>query len=252
MFGNFEFRLSSKRVDYRFLIKRKITRIIGNSASGKSELCRLIEAAENPAAKIQISCAYTVKILTDAEFRAVNRILYTLNAKFSNHSSKAYESECRDFLSLYDNTLFFIDETFQNINTHDFSTFCKYTDAFFVIFNRVPLNHLPYSYTEIYKMKESGKYHTAEPIYDAGSFSAFDDSVQILTKDSHSAFQFISSFRKNVISANGKSAILSMLADHQCVFADGAVFGSEIEAILHYIKENNLHIYCFYLKASNI
>ncbi|MDE7312064.1 MAG: hypothetical protein K2N87_10695 [Eubacterium sp.] len=245
MFGNFEFRLNSKRVDYKFLIKRKITRIIGNSASGKSELCRLIEAAKNPATKIQISCPYTVNVLTDAEFRVVNYMLSKLDEKFTNHNSRAYESKCREFLSTYDQTLFFIDETFQNVNTHDFSTFCKYTDAFFVIFNRAPLNHLPYSFTEIYKMKESGKFHTIEPLYDSYSFAAFDDSVQIVTEDSHSAFQFLNSFQKNVISANGKSAILFKLTNEQCIFADGSAFGSEIESILHFIKENDLHIILF-------
>lgn len=60
MYGNSEFRLEAKRVSYRFAIMRKISRIIGDSAPGKSELCRLISSDSNPAAGIRINCKYNV------------------------------------------------------------------------------------------------------------------------------------------------------------------------------------------------
>lgn len=45
MVGGFVFKLMSKRVEYKFIIKRKITKIVGKSATGKSELIRVLADA---------------------------------------------------------------------------------------------------------------------------------------------------------------------------------------------------------------
>ncbi len=48
MLGGFVFKLMAKRVEYKLNIKRKITKVIGKSATGKSELVRLLNDFEFP------------------------------------------------------------------------------------------------------------------------------------------------------------------------------------------------------------
>lgn len=45
MLGGFVFKLMAKRVEYKFNIKRKITKVIGKPAAGKSELISVINDA---------------------------------------------------------------------------------------------------------------------------------------------------------------------------------------------------------------
>ena len=45
MLGGFVFKLMAKRIEYKLDIKRKITKVIGKSATGKSELVRLLNDA---------------------------------------------------------------------------------------------------------------------------------------------------------------------------------------------------------------
>lgn len=245
MFGDFEFRLSSRNADYRFKIKRKITRITGQSAAGKSELCRLITAGRNPRAGITITCPYPVKVFDDAQFFLIEAVIEKLNGKYKNHDSAEYRNALRDALSFYDHILFFADESLECMNTHEFSVFCKYTDTFFVLISRAALKHLPYSFTEIYEMKASGRFHTLEQVYSAEDFLVFDDTKQIVTEDSNSGFQFMKAFRDDVISAKGKSSILNMIRDSQCILADGAAFGSEMDLVTGYIRENKLRVRLF-------
>ena len=57
----------------------------------------------------------------------------------------------------------FIDEDNINfINSIVFAALCKYTDSFFVIITREPVVSIPYSYTDIYIMRTSGKFHYLE------------------------------------------------------------------------------------------
>ena len=245
MFGDFEFRLNSRNADYRFTVKRKITRITGQSAAGKSELCRLITAGRNPRAGITVTCPYPVRVFDDSQFFSIAAVIEKMNSKYKNHNGREYGDALRDALSFYDNILFFADESLECMNSHEFSVFCKYTDTFFVLISRAAFKHLPYSFTEIYEMRASGRFHTLEPVYPASDFLVFDDTKQIVTEDSNSAFQFMQAFHDDVISAKGKSSILNVISDSQCILADGAAFGPEMDLVTGYIRENRLNVRLF-------
>ena len=69
MEGGFIFKVASKRLQYEFTIKRKITRIVGDSATGKSELIRVLTDAKNPRAGVVVNCKFSCKVLNDDYFQ---------------------------------------------------------------------------------------------------------------------------------------------------------------------------------------
>ena len=56
MIGGFQFRLNSNKLQYDFVINRKITKIIGDSATGKSELVATVAMKDDAAMNIHIAC----------------------------------------------------------------------------------------------------------------------------------------------------------------------------------------------------
>ena len=58
MIGGFNFKLESKRLHYSFVLNRKITKIAGDSATGKSTLVSSVADSLNPRNKIQMTCEY--------------------------------------------------------------------------------------------------------------------------------------------------------------------------------------------------
>lgn len=248
MTGGFSFRIVSKRVQYEFQVNRKIMRITGNSATGKSELIRTLEDAEDPRTGISVQCKYRCDILSNRFFRIIKEDIAVICEKIKQHDSQGFEDAMRDYLSRYDQVLFFADEDFLDMGTNEFALFCKFTDSFFVLLCREPLAKLPYSYTEIYTIKTSGKFHTLRPKYESGKFMALEEGRKILVEDSNAGFGFFRYFYQNVLSANGKSKIKGIV-EKTCepmeIIADGAAFGAEIEEILGIISRNNTDVKLF-------
>lgn len=248
MVGGFLFKLTAKKVQYEFVIKRKITRVTGESATGKSELVRVLADAENPRSGITVACKYTCRVLTDDAFRAVNEDILNACGMTANHSSAGFYDTMRNMLGRYDNCLFFADEDFSFLGTEAFALFCKFTDSFFVFFCRDPLHKLPYSYTEIYNMKTSGKYHTLVSIYHTTDFSYIYEERRMVIEDSHAGYEFFAHFYDKVTSADGKSKIVGLIErmkENIMVVADGAAFGSEIEMLLGSISRHGADVKVF-------
>lgn len=248
MVGDFLFRLISKKVQYEFTIKRKITKIIGDSATGKSELIRTLLDAENPRTGITVACRYPYAVLNDQMFRPVNREILKVSDNMKSHDSAEFYENLRRMLEDYDNTLFFADEEFSFLGTNEFASFCKHTDSFFVLICRDSLGKLPYSYTEIYSVKTSGKFHTLVPKYRAADFMVLDEKRQFITEDSNAGYQFFDYFYDGVITAEGKSKIRNLLKEYCSnveIIADGAAFGCEIEALLGEITRRLLDVTLF-------
>lgn len=149
MIGGFQFRLNSNKLQYDFVVNRKITKIIGDSATGKSELVATVATKDDAAMNIHITCKYEAVEIG----RAFSEILYKRLQKLRTVSDV---ETMRDNLQEYDGYVFFCDETFPYLFTDEFAVFCKYTDSFFVICCRAKMANLPYSYKEIYQMKVSG------------------------------------------------------------------------------------------------
>lgn len=249
MTGGFKFELKSKRLQYEILIKRKITKIIGESAIGKTELIRVLEDAENIYSKIDIQCKYKYSILNNNIFKEIVRSnINRIRTKITNPNSTEFAKELRNLLKQYDNTLFFADESFSLVFTDDFSLFCKFTDSFFVLINRAGLSNLPYSYTDIYNIRTSGKYHWLEPVYNQEQFNKFIENSAIITEDSNSGFDFFNRFYYNVKPAGGKNNIIPLVenvTETTVIVADGAAFGSEIEILTNRIKKMQVNILLF-------
>ena len=149
----------SKRTEYRFDIQRKVTRVTGDSATGKSELVRLLIDSQVANSGIAVSCRYKCGVLNNLVFRRISEDIKTVCQKAKNHNSKNFEVAMRNLLSRDDNTLFFAVEDFTDMNTDEFALYCKFTDSFFVLLCRNPLCKIPYSYTEIYSVRKSGRFH---------------------------------------------------------------------------------------------
>ena len=235
MIGGFQFRLNSNKLQYDFVVHRKITKVVGDSATGKSELVTTVAMKDDAAMNIHIVCKYEPVEIS----RAFSDILYKKLKKLREVSDAEM---IRETLEEYDGYVFFCDETFSYLFTDEFAVFCKYTDSFFVICCRAKLTNLPYSYAEIYQMKTSGKYHTLERVYDEYlKFPDLDESSIALIEDSGSGFEFYSHTIK-CNSAHGKSNLPILLKNmeenekYSVIIADGAAIGSEIADIIAFKK----------------
>lgn len=152
MVGGFLFKLTAKRVEYKFNIKRKITRITGESAAGKSELLRMLADSQTARSGVYVECRYKCRSIQSIYTESVERHIADICSRVRNHSSHAFESEMRDYLKEYDDNLIFADEDFTGMDTEEFALFCKFTDSFFVLICRNPLSKLSAFGCEIEKI----------------------------------------------------------------------------------------------------
>lgn len=244
MIGGFNFKLESKRLHYSFVLNRKITKIAGDSATGKSTLVSSVADSLNPRNKIQMTCEYQCSEISEVFTSILFQDIHSLKENYKNRVSyKKYHTAMRELLSKYDNRVYFCDETFRYLPTYEFAAFCKFTDSFFVICCRDKLDNLPYSFTEIYSIISSGKYHKLEKVYDSFlKIPELQKNTNILIEDSNSGFQFFNKISDYVDSANGKSNITDRLLNkhYDIIVADGAAIGSEISDITATLPKNTI------------
>ena len=234
MLGGFSFRLNSKKLKYDFTINRKITRIVGDSATGKSTLVTTITDSEDPTMQIQVYCPYTVREISTAFTKDLFKKIQRIRTEYKSHHNQRFNESMRSLLSEYDDVLFFCDETFPYLSTDEFASFCKFTDSFFVICCRDKLTNIPCSYKEIYRIQSSGRYHSLARVYnDYESFPNVEEIEKVLTEDSGSGYSFYSQ-KFDCISANGKSNIVENMKheNYSLIIGDGAAIGSEISDIV--------------------
>ncbi len=219
MTGQYEVVLYNNKVHYRLVIQRNITIFRGDSASGKSELIRLLTAYNsNPSSS-------GITLLCDKPCTVLN------------------EENWKLFTKSFTQRIFFIDEGNNFLRTKEFANTIKGSDHYYVIINRENLPHLPYSIDEIYGLREdsgSGKYRNPKRVYNEmyriyGALPG--DAVfpeVIITEDSNAGNEFFSLlFPGKCISSHGKSNIKRALAQHSgqkiLAIVDGAAFGAEMQ-----------------------
>lgn len=236
MKGKHRIIVQNKRIRYDFEIKRNITIISGDSASGKTVLVDMIqEYFENGSSSaIELDCDKQCTVL----------------------SGKTWAGQ----LSMMQDSIVFIDEGNDFVMSSEFASAIQNTDNYYVIVTREGLPALPYSIEEIYGIHNSGKYGTFKRIYNEFyhiyQITDYQRNIQpsiIITEDSNSGFQFFKNIcQRNscitCISAQGKSNIFAIVAKHSnqdiLVIADGAAFGSEMEKLMQIIKNhNNIKLY---------
>lgn len=126
MKGKYQVVVSNNRVQYKFEIKRNITILKGDSATGKTTLIDMISSYE------EIGIDSGIEIQSEVNCR-------TLAGQHWKTKLQTIES-----------SIVFIDEGNSFLNTKEFASVIKDTDNYYVIAVRNPLPMLPYSVDEIY------------------------------------------------------------------------------------------------------
>lgn len=235
MKGKYRIIIQNKKIKYDFEIKRNITVIRGDSATGKTALVDMIREYSEFGADsgIDLQCSKECTVLEGRNWKIQ--------------------------LSAIQDSIIFIDEGNPFVASTDFASEIQKTDNYYVIVTRESLSALPYSVNEIYGIRNSGKYgHLKQTynelyqIYGTDNFKQEIKPEKIITEDSNSGFQFFDELCKNnglrCITANGKSNIFKCLerndSEKILVIADGAAFGAEIDRIMQMIKiQNNVVLY---------
>ena len=176
MKGKHKVIVSTKRLKYEFELRRNLTIIQGDSATGKTTLVDMIrDFVNNPTGT-------PVEVICDKKCHVVEGSLW------------------KEQLSGISDCIVFIDEGNEFITTVDFADKIQKTDNYYVIVTREALPALPYSVEEIYGIRTSGRYGTLKQsyheFYRIYGTDTYEDKVSpeiIITEDSNSGYQFFGS-----------------------------------------------------------
>ena len=237
MKGKYHVKLQNGSLRYEFDIKRNITVLKGDSATGKTTLVEMIREY------IEQGEDSGVELYCDVECRVLSGNLW------------------KEQLGNCENSLVFIDEGNKFVKSKEFAEAVRFSNNYFIIVTRESLETLPISVDEIYGIRSSGKYGGLTPvyhqfyrIYDFGRSEQYPVKCEIIiTEDSNSGYEFFSDVAdKNdlrCISAGGKSNIYGLLCEsnHEqsiVVIADGAAFGAQMTKVDTLVKRMpNVHVY---------
>lgn len=234
MKGKYKIIVQNNRLHYEMEIKRNITIIQGNSATGKTTLIDMLRQASNygESSGVKVVCKAPCRILEGQDWKLI--------------------------LQNISGNIIFIDEENIFIKTEEFASAIKESDNYYVLITRENLYNLPYSVEEIYGLYSSGKYQNTKRVYQQmyRIYSSLDGAPvkprKIITEDSNAGYEFFRAVceERGLIceSAGGKSNIFSVLenaGDNEiCVVADGAAIGPEMSNLFHLaLHKKNIKLY---------
>ena len=226
MKGKHRVKVSGSRVKYDFELTRNITIVQGKSGSGKTTLYDMISSYARLKEKsgVQVFCDKNcIALRPDTDWKII--------------------------LNRTSDSIVFIDEEADYVNTDEFASEIKRTDNYYVIFNRENLHNLPYSVEEIYEIHTSGKLHSLKKIYKQQSGCRYFLNGEgmknrqfsvLLCEDSKSGYEFYNDCFKGTniecLSAGSNSSVYSWLLNNKkkdiLVVADGAAFGAEMNRVM--------------------
>ena len=226
--------VQNKKLHYEFEIKRNITIIQGDSATGKTTLIDMIRSYENLGADsgITVSCDVPCRVLEGANWELL--------------------------ISNSDGVIFFADEENAFIHTKEFARAISESNNYYVLITRENLYELPYSVEEIYGIHSSGRYQNTKQIYNETYhiYSLVEEfpirPKCIITEDSESGFDFFKAIAdENGISCRssyGNAGIIKTMDKTKdtetCVIADGAAFGAYMNPVYYNVRKNkHIHLY---------
>lgn len=238
MKGKHHIIIEAPRLKYEFTIRRNITILRGDSATGKTTLIDLLSDYRTGDSAIRIESDVPCRVFSDGH------------------------ETWKQSLEVITDSIVFIDEENDFIKTQAFAETVKGSTNYFVLITREFLPELPYSICEVYGIRTSGRYHFPEQIYhefypiysevtEKGYHSIAENAI-IITEDAKSGHQFFRSFCRDdqdCISAEGNAGILRTLTGQSkdtpvAVIADGAAFGAFIENVLQYaMVQKNVILY---------
>lgn len=230
--------IQNKRIRFVFSIKRNITIIRGDSATGKTTLFSMIEEYGNLGkdSGVQIQC---------------DKACVALSGKY-----------WQETLENIHDSIVFVDEDSRFLKTKDFAKRIRNSNNYYVLITRENLPALPYSVEEIYGIHCSGRYMDTRQVYNL-FYKIYSETnpgkllvKSLVTEDSQAGFTFFSqvAMTRGICceSADGKSNILGILQKRllnkeqkeTLVIADGAAFGPEMAHISQLLRGNsNIKLY---------
>lgn len=236
MKGSYHVIVQNRYLKYEFTIRRNLTIIQGDSATGKTTLVEMIrESRLDSNSGVTVSCACPCRVIEGDLWK--------------------------EQISYIKDSIVFIDEGASFVETKDFAGVAKKSSNYFVIVTRENLDMLPVSVEEVYGIKSSGRYGTLNPVYHEmyRLYNLKSERAvplipkQILVEDSNSGYEFFRDVaEKNGLkcqSARGKSSIFTFLTklkkeNEILVVADGAAFASQMNRITYLMnRNNNIHLY---------
>mgnify|MGYP002509701623 CR=1 FL=1 len=227
MKGKYHIVVQNNKLRYELDIRRNITIIRGDSATGKTKLINLLEQASalGESSGVEVFCQRPCRTLSGNDW---NLILPNIHKH-----------------------IIFLDEENKFVKSQEFAAKVQASDNYFVIITREDLPNLPYSVDEIYGIHTSGKYHNLKKtynelyrIYSTESFSPKIRPESVVVEDSNSGYEFFSEIcEKNgtaCISAGGKSKLKTEInklgKESVLVVADGAAIGSEMNELYQLMR----------------
>ncbi len=227
MKGSYHIIVQNKRIRYEFDIRRNITIIRGDSATGKTTLFDMITlAAKNgDSSGVMIQCEKQCHTLDGPDWKLVLPALH----------------DC----------IIFFDESSHFLKTTEFAGMAKQSDNYFVIITRENLPNLPYSISEIYGIHSSGKYHSMQQtcnefyqIYSTQNIIKNRKPDKIITEDSNSGYEFFNRICYETgipcEHAGGKSRLIHAMQAQSVrnllVIANGACIGPEMNELYQYMN----------------
>lgn len=234
MKGKHKVVIRNNKLHYEFEIKRNITIIQGDSATGKTTLINLLRQAEN------LGASSGVDVISDVSCRVLEGVNWKL------------------ILQNAAGNIFFIDEENAFINTEEFAAAVRGSDNYFVLITRENLYNLPYSVEEIYGLYVSGKYQNTKRVYQQmyRIYAKLQEvpikPEQVIVEDSNSGYEFFKAISEErqiaCESAEGKSNIFAKLKsvenEETCVIADGAAIGPEMNGLYEVMQQKeNIKLY---------
>lgn len=237
MVGKYHIEIYSSKLKYEFDITRNLTVIRGDSATGKTQLIRMLSDYSELGADsgITLICERECVVLTGRRWK--------------------------ETLTMIHDSIVFIDEGHEFVKQQAFADAVHGSSNYFVLITREKLSMLPYSIREIYGIREHGRYPAFTPVYNElyplyseshASICRYPDIL--ITEDGKSGYQFfhhaVSDQNVSCVSANGKSNVLGQMISflkNDCkilAIVDGAAFGPEMEEIAEFIQfHKNFHLY---------
>lgn len=240
MNGEINIKVKTESLEFELKFDRNVTFIRGNSGTGKTYFCDLVQQALNGDRGVSLECDrdITIKVMP----------VDTLTDEFS--------TPWNERLKKSSDTLFIIDEECDCLKgkPENFSEVIKHTSNYYVIVSRKTFSDIPYSVHSIYELsvKEDVKFSNII-IRNQQMYRNFMPNIVpsiIVTEDSGSGYLFFSQATGiTVQSAKSKTKVYKVLSglinqnkNNILLIVDGAAFGPEIEKVKQKLDESTTNV----------
>ena len=235
MTGSHEITVQNRRLKYKFTVCRNITILRGDSATGKTTLIDMIEEYQRNGNRTGIELKCDKKCIVLGE--------------------DYWDTKLRDTKD----SIVFIDEGYEYIDSEEFAHIIKDTDNYYVIATRGSLFNIPYSIKEIYGIKNvsGNRYQGTKRLY-SEIYRLYNDDFDtefspeiVFVEDSKAGYEFFQNYFKRFNieceTTNGNSGVYDSLVKSKksniLIIVDGAAFGPYIEQVKMIGKNKNIFIY---------